>query len=868
VNIPPELWRRVRPLLDEALALPVEDRAAFVAGACGQDDELRRALERLIAAAEDESTLAGHVAGQAAAILAGPQPEEAIGRRLGPYRLVRLLGTGGMGAVYLARRDDGEFEQQVAIKLVRSGPLVAEAVERFRRERQILAWLNHPNIARLLDGGVADAEPYLVMEYVEGQPIDVHCRERSLDLRDRIRLFLSVCEALTYAHANLVVHRDLKPGNVLVTPHGSVKVLDFGIARLVHDESGDAAIPGVAAPLTRAYASPEQLRHGPLSTASDVYSLGVVLYELLTGRLPHDRGAGGPDADEAGCLAPVRPSAVTPALRGDLEAILLRALAANPGDRYPSPQSLADDLRRALGHRPVVARAGGPAYRVSRFVRRHAVGVGATALILAAGTAGYVATSYEGARAQRRFENVRELSNALLFDLHEAVRLLPGATETRKRLVSHALTYLDELRREAPADSGLLLDLASAYEQVAEVQGNPHRTNLGDLQGALASYGEALALRHEVWRRDPASPLSRHALGRSYGHLAVVTSWAGRNGEAIALTRQGIDLLGALDAETPSAEVAIDLGRLESELGWWLIWAGQKHQGLEHIRSGISLLEPLLAGDAADASAAIDLWRAYSYEVDGLRFTERSVEALARLESTGLPYLRSVERVHGAHSDVQYELSIGLSIAGLLLEGAGRRDEAAGAQRQAQQTAEALLDRDPANQKALEALVRANSALGHLLADNGQIDEAVLALQSGVDIARRLQGRAPQNAELLNLLGNSERRLCASLVKARRAADGLGACLAAERALERAIAAMDQSPIVQSNLATALVWTARAYRALADGAVGEEASAHVANARQRYERALVLLRGLGDDAAPEIDPEVAERELSELGPRL
>ncbi|MGE3616144.1 MAG: serine/threonine-protein kinase, partial [Gemmatimonadales bacterium] len=473
MTIGPDLWRRARPLLDRALELPEAERTAFVAETTRSDPELGEALTRLLAAAADEAPFLESLDAGTLGLL-GADPAGAVGRRLGPYELIRLLGAGGMGAVYLARRADGEFEQRVAVKVIRSGPLDASAVARFRRERQILAWLDHPHIARLLDGGVDEAGPYLVMEYVEGEPIDQYCDRHGLGVPDRIRVFLAVCDAVEYAHRNLIVHRDLKPGNILVTESGQVKLLDFGIARLLDDEPADGAVTETGTQLlTRDYASPEQIRGGPITTASDGYALGVVLYQLLTGRLPHDTRGMSPAAleHEVTEVAPPRPSSLRRELSGDLDTILLQALRPDPARRYGTAAALADDLRRHLERRPVSARPDTLGYRLSRFVRRNALAVGAATVLLVSIVGGALATMYQGARAERRFQSVRALANALLSDLHDAVRELPGATATRELLVSHALNYLDELRTEVPTDPDLLLELAAAYEQIGEIQG-------------------------------------------------------------------------------------------------------------------------------------------------------------------------------------------------------------------------------------------------------------------------------------------------------------------------------------------------------------------------------------------------------------
>ena len=388
---PNDLRETIAEIFAEALERPAAERAAFLDAACGDELAVRAEVESLLAAHDRaEGLLDGHPdpAWVAEALDDVGRPA-AAGERFGPYVVLRELGHGGMGAVYLAERVDGQFEQQVALKLVRDPAGSAGLVGRFLRERRILARLAHPNIARLLDAGVSeDGRPFLAMEYVDGTPITHYCDERGLDLDARLRLFLDACAAVSYAHRSLVVHRDLKPGNILVAADGSLKLLDFGIAKLLEpDTATDAATLTVAGfqMLTPEYAAPEQVRGEPVTTATDVYGLGAVLYELLSGHRPrrfHRRtlaevarvlsethpeppssattreapGEGG--TDHVGAQGPVRiaeargttPEHLRRRLSGDLDAIVLTALRQEPERRYASAEAFADDVRRHLGH--------------------------------------------------------------------------------------------------------------------------------------------------------------------------------------------------------------------------------------------------------------------------------------------------------------------------------------------------------------------------------------------------------------------------------------------------------------------------------------------------------------------------------------
>ncbi|MGE0363332.1 MAG: serine/threonine-protein kinase [Vicinamibacterales bacterium] len=408
---PDDRWNRIALLYEEAMAQPADRRDAFVHDRCPEDGALRLELLSLLHAGDDRASQVDRVAA-AWPDLADTALAPADGRRIGPYRVVREIGRGGMGVVYLADRADGQYERRVALKLATASLFDVAVRERFRGERDILAGLSHPNIATLYDGGVTpEGHPYFTMEFVEGRTIDAHCDARLLDVRARVRLFLDVCRAVSAAHRALIVHRDLKPSNVLVTDDGTVKLLDFGIAKLLPPlpDRGDDTLTG-ARLLTPAYASPEQVAGGRVSTATDVYALGLLLYELLSGRRAHRvhgrsaaeierailedeplslcQALGRPEtADAAPDAQLARARATTPGrlrrrLAGDLQRIVAMALRKEPERRYESVSLLADDLERYLDGRPVRARGHSPVYRARRFVARHRLALAAAAAIV------------------------------------------------------------------------------------------------------------------------------------------------------------------------------------------------------------------------------------------------------------------------------------------------------------------------------------------------------------------------------------------------------------------------------------------------------------------------------------------------------
>jgi serine/threonine-protein kinase len=405
--MPQAIDGRIEKLLDGALDLPSEDRASFLRERCGADTALLERLQKLLALADSRAGFLDRPAVRIEPWSPDSAPDQLASPQVGQFRLVRRLGAGGMGEVFLAERTEGGFRQRVALKILR--PEVGGSLERFNAERQILAALDHPGIARLYDGGLsADGRPYMAMEFVDGQDLIAYCATRGATLEERLALFLQVCDAVAYAHSHLIVHRDLKPANIFVTTEGQVKLLDFGIAKLLHaDAVADATQDTHLSP---AFAAPEQLTGGTVTTATDVYALGVTLFQLLAGRLPWQVQ----EIPLASTLerlldeAPLRASdvasdtAMVPAsrLRGDLDAIIARALRREPDARYADARALAVDLIRYLNHEPVQARMGTRAYTLRRFLRRNRMPLSAAALVVLALVAGIAGVAWQARRAQ------------------------------------------------------------------------------------------------------------------------------------------------------------------------------------------------------------------------------------------------------------------------------------------------------------------------------------------------------------------------------------------------------------------------------------------------------------------------------------
>jgi hypothetical protein len=577
-------FSEIEAIFHEALAAPEAARAELIDTRCQGDSELAAEVRSLLQACEAQERLS-------ASWPARPNPAQEnppLRQRVGPYQLDRLLGRGGMGAVYLARRADGQFEQQVAIKLI-DLPLATDLFrERFRQERQILAELQHPYIARLLDGGVtAQGDLYLVMEYVDGISIHRFCEERRLSVPQRIALFMRACEAVQFAHQNFVVHRDLKPDNILVAEDGTPRLLDFGTAKLL-----SPSLAGLDSKLTREgylsftpqYASPEQVLGNPITTASDTYSLGVLLYLLLTGALPYElKELTTAEMLRVICEEPPRrpgqEAGSRKRLDADLEAILQKALRKEPQERYLTAEQLASDLRAYLEGLPVAARRGTLRYRAGKFIRRRRFSVAAAALLaasLVAGVAGVLwqarVANTERRKAEARSADLRQLSNSLLSELDEAIKDLPGSTGAQKLLVTRVLEHLDRMARDATGDRQAQLDLVDAYTRLGNIQGNAYDQNLGDPAGALVSLDKALAIAQRLAASSSQDREAIRALALVQQSRSEILWQTDRTPEAVPVMREALKSWDALiaDPHAPAAlvcDVSSAYGTLGDELG-------------------------------------------------------------------------------------------------------------------------------------------------------------------------------------------------------------------------------------------------------------------------------------------------------------
>jgi eukaryotic-like serine/threonine-protein kinase len=788
-------------IVDKALEISQEERSTYLDSVC-QDSSLRQYVESLLGSyrqADDflrEPALITH-----ASVLEKGSLDPWLGCRLGPYQLIEEIGQGGMGTVYRAVRADDQYQKQVAIKLIRTGFDTRSALARFRSERQILATLEHPNIARLLDGGAADdGSPYFVMELVEGIPIHEYCDVHKLSVTERLRLFRTVCSAVQYAHQNLVIHRDLKPVNILVTSEGVPKLLDFGIAKILDAKSFGAEVePTIefSRMLTPEYASPEQMRGDAIGTGSDIYSLGVVLYALLTGHRPYKLEGLSPEAmRQAVCeTEPVRPSAavrftaeanhldrsdevsmaesvssagdakpdkLSRTLAGDLDNIVLKALQKERSRRYPSVEQFSEDIRRYMEALPVGARPDTLRYRAGKFVKRNKVPVAAAALLLLSLCGGLAATLWEAhiargerAKAERRFNDVREVANSLMFEIHDSIKDLPGSTPARKLLVDRSLRYLDNLSREASGDASLQRELAAAYEKVGDVQGSPYFANLGDTAGALASYRKAALILGTLSRSDPENVSLKWDLYSNYLATGACLRATDDFPGALASVRKALQISESLLSKSTDASTQDRAADAYYYFGWVLRATGDLPGALQSFRRAAAIrtsaqptkgpqstsLRTHLARDYSGASMVLALQGQLGAAIDVLRQSTKLLEDLSAEDPTNAA-------VRGLLADSYQFLGADLKDSGDLPHGLQYL-------RKARAIYKTLSQADPQDAWLPYRFGYVDISISDLLFKNGNVQESLGMLHESLSIFQRLVQIHPDNSDNFEGLSDS-----------------------------------------------------------------------------------------------------------------
>lgn len=790
----PEKWQRIKEIFGAVLECNSDERAAFLESSCGGDEELRAEVESLLLSHREDATELPDPDPQPAPTKIFADSDAMGDRRVGPYRLVREIGRGGMAVVYLAVRDDDQYRKRVAVKFVRRGLDDEEMVRRFRNERQTLAALDHPNIVKLLDGGTTEeGTPWLAMEFVEGVPVDEYCDVHRLPITERLRLFSAICGAVQYAHQNLIIHRDLKPSNILITSDGVPKLLDFGIAKLLNPEVSAQTLlltqPNARA-LTPEYASPEQIRGSSITTATDVYSLGVILYYLLSGRPPYRWRTGTPleiakaicedepekpstaigrfehpsspegstDAIAAEAISRIRegsPDKLRRRLAGDLDNIVLKALRKEPERRYQSVLQLSDDIRRHLDGLPVTAHRTSFSYRTSKFVRRNRAAVAAGALVVIALVVATAVTSWEAhvanqqkVLAETRFDDVRQLADSFLFDFDDAIRNLRGSTPARELVVQKALDYLNRLSKETRDDPALDRDLAHAWIKVGDIQGYPYVSNLGELPAALESYEKSRLIVSGLLTSHH-QPDDVQLLGEIEEKIGVVQLFLGHPQTAVNELLKAIDLLRPLVANPSNPGPALDLIDCLSSLGdayghGSALNLGNPDKALTYFRESMAVAQRVHDRHPADLTVLRRKAVAESKIGDILLAQGDSGQAIG-YQRQSLADFAAIADADASNARAKRELSVADQRLGDALWQHGDRSEALSLRRKALAISEDLAAADPENAEAQFDLAVALRNLSDALAARHDLSGSVDAFRRAVDLVARISAQEPAN---------------------------------------------------------------------------------------------------------------------------
>jgi len=781
----PRTWDRVHALFHDALELEPAARDELLRRTGEQDPALAAQVRSLLASHEEAGDFLDKPA--AAPFLGAAAP----GDRIGPYRVIEEIGRGGMGVVFRAVRDDEHFSKEVAIKLIEPGMRSEGILKRFRAERQILAMLDHPHIARLIDGGsTPDGSPYLVMEYVAGKPLLEYCDEQKLGVDERLRLFLEVCDAVQFAHQHLVVHRDLKSDNVLVMEDGSPRLLDFGIAKLAAQEGDDRPVT-ITAPMQRMmtpdYASPEQVRGDPVTVAGDVYSLGVILYELMTGTRPLHFATRTPEeivrvvtqeepALPSSAVARTKStdtaalrSATTRGLRrrlsGDLDYIILKALEKDLARRYGSVEQFARDIRRYMDGFPVLARGRTTAYLLSRLVRRHRVAVITGGLVACSLVAGLIGTAWqahkaslERDRAKRRFEEVRSLAHAVVFDIHDAIANLPGSTKARETLVFFALQYLDSLSRETSGDYSLQHELGVAYGKIGDVQGRPMFPNLGRMPDALRSYTRSMELLQSAAAGAPDSLDFARDLVVTMQRLGDVLGRMGKKEEAMKMELDAKRRVLAERALHPGdVKLQGDFGVACDRLSDLRLATGDTLGALEVGAEGIKVIEPAYFKNPQDPERRRSIMVGYAKIAKLLAMTgsrESADHDYRRAEVLAVECVQALPN----NTDASRDLGIVYEMRAMFMADGGEIDSALVVYGRGMKISEGLAAADPSDVLQQADVANCHFETGTILMKGHRYREAEAQFGDAYQRYGRLAAHDSSNAETRTFMARSGRQ--------------------------------------------------------------------------------------------------------------
>jgi serine/threonine protein kinase/predicted negative regulator of RcsB-dependent stress response len=879
-------WQIIKQAFNTIIDLSVNERAEALEK---YDESIRYEVEKLISASEEAEDFIVEPAFVEAGFNEVDETDCYVGKQIDAYKIIKEIGHGGMGTVYLAARRD-DFEKRVALKLIKRGMDTNSVLKRFMMERQILARLEHPFIANLFDGGsTADGLPFLVMEYVEGLPVTRFCAAQNLKIEDRLALFQKICAAVSFAHQNLVVHRDLKPSNILVTADGTPKLLDFGIAKLLHpDWSLDTAeaTATMFRVMTPEYASPEQLRGLPVTTASDVYSLGVVLYELLTGERPYKIDSRLPEEAAQVVLTeePVKPSsavsrqwreswAVTgktnideppttnneptknpksqipnpKSLRGDLDNIILKALRKEPERRYQSVQEFSDDIRRHLTGLPVTATADSRIYRLKKFVKRHRAGVFAGLFVFFSLLTGIsvaiwqaVEARKERAKAEQHFNDVRKLTNSFLFEFHDAIQDLQGATPAREMTVKKALEYLDILAREQSSDLSLQFELATAYAKVAKIQSYPGASSLGDTSGSITSHRKAIEILEKLLEMKPNNREYQQELALNYKSLAFIYEISGEADLNYSSNQSALNLFQNLvSSDDTDVNSKLELSDCHKSLGDATASKGDLEKAMQSYRQTLEMSESVLRFQPDNKKAKTMIMvasDAIGTTLGNPNFTNLGdTDAALQAHRRQLDVCNEMLAADPQSQSLQSTKAFTLKVIGEVQTARKEWKEALKSYQQSLEIQENLVKTDVKDAFANGRLAYLLTNLGEALANTDQLAGALNQHNRAIEILEKLVETDKENSALVLSLNRSYQKKGDALVIFGRPDEALSFYHKALKSNEE-IAAQDLNNMdMRLQLANDYLQIARVHVSLAAKA-SDKKQAYWQEARRRFEQ--------------------------------
>lgn len=793
-------WQQIKGILEEALEQPSAERIPWIESHCAEPDIRDEVLSLLEAHSVEDFLEQPSQAG--VQLVAALRPESLIGERIGPWRLVEEIGQGGMGTVYRAVRADDEFRREVAIKIVSRGMDTDMLLRRFRTERQILANLEHPYIAHLLDGGTTSTGlPYFVMEYVQGVPLTEYCDCNRLGILERVRLFRKVCSAVAYAHHNLIVHRDLKPANILVTSDGTPKLLDFGIARIMSGPGREGSEPTVTMlrMATPAYASPEQIRGSVAGIPSDIYSLGVILYELLTGHRPYrlpsrdsgelarvicereptraslvvgfteslEKSNGDVSTVDAAAVCYQRDTTLEQLrrkLRGDLDNIVAMALRKEAHRRYESVDQFSEDLHRHVAGLPIIARKDTAQYRTAKFLERHRWGMVAGGLVAAMLILVSIVALHKANKLAHRIEEDHRLATSFLVEIHDNIARLPGSTPAREAMLRQSLRFLNGLSADAGSDLDFQRSLALAYERFAELQLGVAGPGLGKSAEALETCRKAVEIREAVSRKRPSDPASKFELANSYLLAGIISGRASTAERRLLYDTKALTIMEGLvreDGRNPGYRSS--LAKAHTSLAYGLLYDDKWDAARQHLRQAMAIHSEIAAENPSDLRIRRELAQIY-YRV-GMSFVQSGQPGHGQLELRQAMELQ--QRLTAADPDndqFKSDLASTHHFLGVALGSLLRYPEAIQQLDQAIAIRRASIEADPRDSRTRSLLAGNYSERAGVLLQAGSRESALASARTAVDLQSQSLSADPKGTPARISMAGYESRLASVLL--------------------------------------------------------------------------------------------------------